>query len=145
MPQHYGFPVKIKTAAGPRIKYFSVYMDDDAAALAFAGHLSSDVMANNGKVDVNNRILINGEQNYELPEGYTPTNENWPTYLVSVVNNGTNEVEGQQYLTIPCVRPSYDLMQLANDIVGHVQVYCNDGTYRVATHAKLIRSISYQV
>lgn len=145
MPQLYGFPIKIKTAAGPRIKYFSCHLADDNAALQFAGHLSNDAIANNGKVDVNNRILINGEGNYELPEGYSPTNENWPTYLVSVVNGGSDEVEGQQYLTIPCVRPSYDLQTLANDIIGHVYVYCNDGTYRVATHAKLIRSVSYQV
>lgn len=145
MPRHYGFPVKIKTAAGPRIKYFSCYMDDDEAALEFAGHLSDNVIANNGRIDVNNRILINGEANYELPEGYSPTNENWPTYLVSVVDSGTGEVAGQQYLTIPCVRPSYDLQTLSEDIIGRVYVYCNDGTYRVATHAKLIRSVAYQV
>ena len=146
----FGFPLKIKTSAGPGIKYFSAQFPDKLHAEGFAGNLNrgygddgTPCVANHGMYDVNERLVIHTENDYELPAGYSPTDEVWVTWKLTYEVQG--EVQGTGYLTIPCLDAS-QVDTVSNMIVqSQVCVLGQDGDYHPCTSAEVYKRTSYRV
>lgn len=147
----FGFPLKIKTNAGPRIKYFSANFSSDGDALAFANALNngsgdegSPLVANHGVFDVNQRLETHTEMEYELPDGYSPTDEAWVTWKLQY-HNQEGQVYGQGFITVPCLEPGIVEEATAAVVAAGILVPCQDGEMRPADSADVYKISTYRV
>ena len=102
MADEYGFSIKTKSNAGPKIKYCSASFDNEGDAMAFATVLNAH-LANNAKAACAKKIVKVTESAYEIPsDQMNLKNEVWAMFLLrSLAPDGS--VNAQSVLTIPCV------------------------------------------
>ena len=139
----FGFPIKTKTNVGPRIKYFTCMLQNSATALQISQWMAENCMANNAKVDVNQRLVIHGENDIELNPDEEVIDEGAATILLTH-SGDDGKVDGSAYLTVPCLIPQ-EMQSLCDYLQDKVQVLCNDNLYRNADTARIVRSTTYVV
>ena len=139
----FGFPIKTKTNVGPRIKYFTCQLENSATALQISQWMAENCLANNAKADVNQRLVIHGENDIELDPDEPVINEGAATMLFTH-NGDDGKVDGSAYLSVPCLIPQ-EMQSLCDYLLGKVQVLCTDNSYKTADSARIVRSTTYVV
>lgn len=152
--ERYVFPVYSNVQSSSNRNYRAIsgwfYADDDEDIEHFLYELNSDdhltgYMANYAKVGLRMVLLDKNELNFELPAGYSPTDEIAVTVRLKYIPDDDEDESkgGSTIVTFPCCGSDYG--NLIYFTVGYMLVPCKDGMYRNCNFYDIVKAESFKV
>lgn len=142
MADEYGFTIKTKSNAGPRIKYLSAYFNSDADAIGFATRLDA-VLANNAKATCQKKLVKVQESAYEIPSDQMNLRDEVWTLISLKSKDDNGNVVGQGLMTLPCAQAGFVSDFVASLPADNIYLPGGGEVMHKVTDAEIVRTTAY--